>query len=98
MTHMGRQGCRPAGDGNVKQSPPSESLPSTPWPCWRQVEVVERAWLPHQVEPGNFYHSVGEVLPSLFANWCTFVGACRFQDRGAAGFEVGWRAGGRMGG
>jgi len=45
------------------------------------VEVVERAALAHQVDTGNFYHLLSEVLPTYFANWCAHFGFCSLEDR-----------------
>lgn len=51
-----------------------------------QAETVERAFLPHVVDSGNFYHLISEIAPTFFANWCKFVGVCQHARR--HGFDV----------
>lgn len=51
-----------------------------------KVEQVERAWLPHVVDSGNFYHLISEIMPTFYANWCKLVGMCSYNER--HGFEL----------
>jgi hypothetical protein len=89
------------------QCPDTLHIQPTPSPCADlyalprslarpQLETVERSWLPHIVDSGNFYHILSEILPTFFANWCKFVGVCHYQDR--QHFQVCSRRLKRMGG